>query len=151
MHTINNISQRQAVTEADLNSIADELAPGRLPLPYLHPHRTIFLGNWDVNVLELAIERGQGKKLCWHDERDTEFKDITNNVFAVVVNVKCNQGLLRILFPSRHWFGLKLFDGEWWNVDSKLAKPTKIGSIDDVRLFLLDLQETLDAKIFTVR
>jgi hypothetical protein len=51
VHALNNLAQRPAVTPRDLDALADRLAPGAPPLPFLHPHRTALLGNYDVNVL----------------------------------------------------------------------------------------------------
>lgn len=57
-HALNNLYQTAEFSTTELDGIADALAPGRLPLPLLgHPHRTLLLGNYDVNVLEVALRR----------------------------------------------------------------------------------------------
>lgn len=61
-HTLNNLLQMPAASAADLDDLANQLAPGRALQPLFHPHRTVWLGNWDVNVLELALRR-HGKEL----------------------------------------------------------------------------------------
>ncbi len=61
-HALNNLLQRSAFTCADLDELANQLDPGRTLQPLFHPHRTWWLGNWDVNVLEVALRR-HGKEL----------------------------------------------------------------------------------------
>eukprot|EP00877_Chromochloris_zofingiensis_P009048 jgi/Chrzof1/4397/Cz14g11180.t1 len=50
-HSLNNLLQEEVFTIQSLNSIADSLGGA---------HRTPFLGNYDVNVLEAALAK-QGK------------------------------------------------------------------------------------------
>ena len=63
LHAINNMMQECELTESDLNELADELKhaapPGRrqLLLPWAHPHRGLLGGNFDVNVLDMALQR----------------------------------------------------------------------------------------------
>jgi len=176
LHTLNNLLQETAFTSSDLDQIADSLAPGKLPLPLLHPHRTL-LGNWDVSVLELTIER-VGKSFQWHDQRDYEFKKSPGlpTCFGVVVNIK-PPGRFAALLGTRHWFSIRKFDGVWYNLDSKLPAPKPIflskdrsssgvgssgasnkgaeGSVvgdEDtaLRIFLTDLQKDSDAKVFFI-
>ena len=56
-HTLNNMFQSSQFSSSELDAIADALAPGRLPLPFLHPHRTLLFGNYDVNVMDVALRR----------------------------------------------------------------------------------------------
>ena len=53
-HTLNNLLQRRACTNADLDAIAAELPGGDR---WVGPHRTVWLGNYDVNILSLALAR----------------------------------------------------------------------------------------------
>jgi hypothetical protein len=68
---VNALLQRPgAVTPQSLDAIADSLASslgsarGLFSLPLLHPHRTPWLGNWDLNVVEAALA-GHGVQLVW--------------------------------------------------------------------------------------
>lgn len=126
LHTLNNLLQETAFTSSDLDKLADALAPGNLPLPLLHPHRTLFVGNWDVSVLEVAIG-SVGKSLKWHDQRDSEFKKSPGltSCNGVVVNIK-PPGRFAALLGSRHWFAIKKLEGVWYNLDSKLPAPKRI-------------------------
>jgi hypothetical protein len=58
MHTLNNLFQARIYCSEDLDRIAFRLSPGYLQ--WFNPHRTPFLGNYDVNVLEVALQQ-QGK------------------------------------------------------------------------------------------
>ena len=53
-HTLNNLLQQSACTTADLDAIAAELPGGDR---WVGPHRTVWLGNYDVNILNLALAR----------------------------------------------------------------------------------------------
>lgn len=144
-----------------LNNIADELAKaGSWNVSYVHPHRTLFLGNWDVNVLAVCIKQ-MGKEMKWLDGRDVEFKpDDFNDCFALVVNIKSSSFLGHIT-GGRHWFAMKKFGESWYNLDSNLPMPEKVQSSDigDVRVagtvevliaYLQKLVMTSDATIITI-
>ncbi len=174
LHTLNNLFQEQRFTPSDLDRLADALAPGKLPLPLLHPHRTLFLGNWDINVLEKAVESAD-RSLKWHDQRDSEFKTPSLlDCFGLVVNIK-PPGRFAGLFAARHWFAIRKLDGVWYNLDSKLPAPQKIADKDGggggdaatsqgaaagassdldedtaLQIFLTNLQKDSDAKVFLI-
>ncbi|KAK9805704.1 hypothetical protein WJX72_012559 [[Myrmecia] bisecta] len=123
-HTLNNLLQHQAFTQRELDDLAFTLTNTRVP--FLNPHRTVFLGNYDVNVLELALQQ-HGKELVWFDMRDTELRSLDlDQCWAIIVNVK-STGLLAQLFGGRHWFGLRRLNGFWYNLDSELKAPAMFG------------------------
>ncbi|GFR42015.1 hypothetical protein Agub_g2830, partial [Astrephomene gubernaculifera] len=62
-HTLNNLLQSEAFTATDLDRMADGMTPPTL-LGLRSPHRTPLFGNYDVNVLELALQQ-HGKVLTW--------------------------------------------------------------------------------------
>lgn len=165
LHTLNNIFQEQhAFTSRQLDQFADGLAPGRVPLPFIHPHRTLLLGNWDINVLECALQ-SKGKSLRWHDTRDTNFSTLDlSTCFGIIVNVRAPGVLSWVVRGRRHWFALRPIAGRWFNLDSNLSNPVRIANDgadavgegdagnDDaaVKAFLKGLVESSDAKIFIV-
>ncbi len=53
-HTINNLFQRRAVSAAELDALACELPGGSC---WFGPHRTLWLGNYGVSVVELALAK----------------------------------------------------------------------------------------------
>lgn len=84
-------------------------------------------------------------------------------------------GRFAALLGTRHWFAIKKIEGVWYNLDSKLSAPKRIlelvspidwssssvgtvgadGSVlgdEDtaLRIFLNDLQQHSDAKVFLI-
>jgi hypothetical protein len=53
-HTLNNLLQQRAFTTAKLDALAAELPGGDR---WFGPHRTIWLGNYGVSVVEVALAR----------------------------------------------------------------------------------------------
>ncbi|KAL4452415.1 hypothetical protein ABPG75_008077 [Micractinium tetrahymenae] len=126
-HSLNNLLQRPAVGCADLDELANQLAPGRALQPLFHPHRTLFLGNWDVNVLELALQR-HGKELQWHDLRDASFQKLDLDAcFGLILNIRAD-GMVTRLLGGRHWVALRRLGGRWWNLDSSLPAPQLVAA-----------------------
>ena len=153
--------QQHYYTTPMLNNIADELAKaGNWNISYVHPHRTLFLGNWDVNVLSVCIKQ-MGKEMKWLDGRDVEFKqDDFNDCFALVVNIKSSSFFGHIT-GGRHWFAMKKFGESWYNLDSNLPMPEKVqssdtgditvaGTVEALIAYLQKLVTTNDATIITI-
>jgi hypothetical protein len=67
-------SNRPLFTVSDFEGIADALSPGK----WLSPHKSLFsLGNYDVNVLTMALQ-SRGLAIRWHDARlDTRTVHVT--------------------------------------------------------------------------
>lgn len=135
LHCLNNLFQSQRFTASDLNTIADALSsPHGQPLLF-HPYRSIFrTGNYDVNVLEVCLER-QGYQLHWLDQRDLDFQGInyhSDELLGIIINIPGGgAGFLNtLLFKGRHWFSIKCINGSWLNLDSKLKQPEQIGCGD---------------------
>ena len=121
-----------------------------------NPHRALLgLGNYDANVLELAVRRYAGKTIKWFDVRQsvrgiplrpqpsTEKTNATNKAtattrpalttppFAIVVNVaRASMLVLR----TRHWLAIRQLEGTYFNLDSQLAAPEPFGSDDEVHM-----------------
>ncbi|PNW84533.1 hypothetical protein CHLRE_03g146707v5 [Chlamydomonas reinhardtii] len=145
-HTLNNLFQEPAVTSATLDGLADHLAT---PSWGFSPHRTAFLGNYDINVLELALQE-RGKMLQWVSppkaaEAGSEWPEAAllerPDLFALVLNVVPSPaqssgaaawGLAslarRLGLAGRHWLGFRRFGGQWYNLDSHLPAPQLVGN-----------------------
>ncbi|XP_038717262.1 josephin-like protein [Tripterygium wilfordii] len=145
LHSLNNLfQQKEAFTRASLNSIAEKLVhddPTKeswTPLALLsRPHHNTITGNYDINVLMVALE-GKGKSVVWHDRRNgassIDLDGPENNLMGIVLNipVKRYAGLWR----SRHWIALRRIDGVWYNLDSDLGAPQSFKDSEEVRGFL---------------
>jgi josephin len=154
VHALNNLAQRPAVTPGDLDALADRLAPGAPPLPFFHPHRTALLGNYDVNVLEVALRESLGDlsplELRWADRRDAAFENTgLEEAVGVIVNVRA-AGPLGALLRARHWLALRRVGAEWWDLDGQLAAPARLGGEGAARDALRALVERHDAHVFIV-
>jgi len=122
-HTLNNLLQEPHFSKEDLDRVAEQLAPGRFKLS--NPHKKAFFGDYDVNVM-MAVLQQLGKEARWHDERDSEFQDVgLEGCWALVVNVKASRRW-RPMTSGRHWYGMKMINGDWWVLDSVLPFPQQL-------------------------
>lgn len=129
VHATNNLLQRPAYTPSDFNRICDELkSQTRMR------HRSFWgTGNYDVNVVELALARAhEAYVLRWHDRRREGAIQLPDADH--LVGVLCNRKSDRLfgLLQSRHWLALHLraTDGSWWDLDSKLVSPERVPDIE---------------------
>ncbi|XP_060587923.1 josephin-2-like [Ruditapes philippinarum] len=95
----------------------------------MNPHRNMLgLGNYDVNVLTAAL---QTKDLCliWFDRRKKVEKVNFSKVKGVILNVPSDYklGFVKIPFDFKHWYVIREVQGAFYNLDSKLDKPIKLG------------------------
>ena len=137
--------------------------------------RTLFFGNYDVNVLDRVLQQ-LGLELHWCDLRDTTFELVDqDSCVGIVLNVKVQAGkMMSWMGGGRHWLVLRPFGKRWWNLDSLLlapelvtaaaaaagsgtaplepAEPTEAtaGSAAAVRQFLALQLASRDAKVFRV-
>ena len=127
--------QRQVFGQGDFDAIADELSPSR-GMFSTNPHRSMWgTGNFDANVVMVALDR-QGYEVLWVDKRKgVEAVDL-DSLFGLIVNVESFAGVLG-MFKGRHWFGIRNASGVFWNHDSKLEKPSKLGGAIHVKSNLL--------------
>ncbi|KAL8213893.1 hypothetical protein R6Q57_003342 [Mikania cordata] len=147
LHALNNLFQeKDAFTRNDLDVIAEKLV---LEDPYkgtwtpfsviFKPHHNSLTGNYDVNVLVVAVE-GKGKKVIWHDRRNKassiDLDESDGKLTGIVLNVPVKRygGIWR----SRHWVSLRKINGVWYNLDSDFASPCTFKSIEELRDFLDD-------------
>mmetsp|Transcript_33951 Transcript_33951/g.47036 ORF Transcript_33951/g.47036 Transcript_33951/m.47036 type:complete len:170 (-) Transcript_33951:93-602(-) len=131
-HCLNNISQEFTFSTKELTGIADELQKidGC-------SHCAVFFGNFDANVLELALLR-RGLEMAWFDKRaDFSTLDLSN-VWALVLNIETWWPYNWLGIPGRHWVGLREVDGVWYNLDSKLESPVPFENRDELWRFLGD-------------
>jgi len=63
----------------------------------------------------------------WYDARKGARNIRTDLVFGFIINTNGWFG--------RHWSALRQFDGDWYNLDSKLSAPKKFENLDAVSLF----------------
>lgn len=54
-----------------------------------------------------------------------------NKIFGFVMNIpsECRLGFLWLPLKRRHWISIKNINGIYYNLDSKLPKPSQIGNV----------------------
>lgn len=178
--------QRPAFTKSDLDAIADKLSETsrELAIPSEtffssgtissftrnllqrilpgNSHRTYWTGNYDVTVLQVALQR-VGVDICWTNgfreldiweggnsksnnrtEKGQNELDGSSNrqlIGLIIHKSRSNSGLP---WEGDHWLALCRFtirtsnglENEWWNLDSKLELPTRIGGIKELKRWL---------------
>uniref|UniRef100_A0A7S0G7G2 ubiquitinyl hydrolase 1 n=1 Tax=Rhodosorus marinus TaxID=101924 RepID=A0A7S0G7G2_9RHOD len=146
LHILNAIFQEQAFSVKELDAIGDELATGR---SFFNPHRfPLGLGNYDVNILEVAFSR-RGLRMDWHDPRDQvtakQLQDST--LIGVVVNEMNSK--FGGMFKSRHWYCLRKLKGSFYLIDSSKKQNDRM-SYEETRWFLNEKKNSR-VHIFNIR
>nr|CAG4644431.1 EOG090X0HOM [Lepidurus arcticus] len=157
-HALNCLFQDpNAFNQASLDELSYQLAQ----TSFLNPHRSLLgLGNYDVNVLMLAVQQ-KGCEMSWFDKRRSP-KDIDlRKVTGFILNVPCKPflGLVTLPWERNHWLAVKYVQGFYYNLDSKLNGPEKIGGLQELcafysekliqnqnekRMFLTDANEPME-------
>ena len=119
-HSLNALLQGPHVSTADLQKIANQLDDeerkllgGRLK-DENGPSENVDVntGNYSLQVLDRALERTFQLKLTSVFKR-TELNEAAKNK-AFLLNA------------HQHWFAIREIRGQWWNLNSQLAAPSKV-------------------------
>ena len=119
-HSLNALLQGPHVSTADLQKIAHQLDDeerkllgGRLK-DENGPSENVDVntGNYSLQVLDRALERTFQLKLTSVFKR-TELNEAAKNK-AFLLNA------------HQHWFAIREIRGQWWNLNSQLAAPSKV-------------------------
>lgn len=114
LHSLNNLFQiPKLFTRHHLESIVKEFDKRKI----FNDYRTLWLGNYDLRILIEAINR------CGFDVRQI---DLYNGESIQRLPWDIYFGLL-INLNGTHWFTIKNLNGIYYNLDSTLRKPLKIG------------------------
>jgi len=133
VHTINNLFQRQEVTQKEMDEIARNLSPGSL----ICPHKSVLgTGNYDVNVI-MSVLTLRGKVCKWWDRRRDVSEMRLDGLLGIIVNRQSAK--LAGLWKSKHWYAITLIDGSFYNCNSTLEKPRQLA--DHAQLFQLLREE----------
>ena len=74
----------------------------------------------------------RGFKAVWFDKRKSVEALHLETVYGLIINLPSDFKLLGLLptpFTSKHWIAIKAMDGHFFNLDSKLENPIKIGKV----------------------
>ncbi|PAV69824.1 hypothetical protein WR25_26068 [Diploscapter pachys] len=124
VHALNALLQRKAYDAATL----DEICYGLNESKWFNPHKSwVGLGNYDVNVLSVALER-EGFQVVWFDVRLPADRINFDEVHAIIFNVPSKS--IIPFWSGRHWFTvLRNAEGKFVNLDSKLSEPQPVADI----------------------
>ncbi|KAF0700630.1 Aste57867_8808 [Aphanomyces stellatus] len=133
LHAVNNLLQRKAFETDDFAAIAQDLNAGN-SFTWWNPHQTLLgIGNYSVDVLTVALAK-HGYTLSFFDRRKSMDALDLDVIDGVLVNVMTRSWMG--MWQSRHWFALAKVEGTFYNLDSKLPRPTRFESLVPVRDFL---------------
>ena len=91
----------------------------------INPHKSIFGGNYDINIITYILENVENYKLIWFNNHKYQIKDINinHNLIGILINDK--SGLL-----NNHWYTiLKVNNNIFYNLNSKLDSFILINDI----------------------
>jgi hypothetical protein len=137
VHCTNNLLQLRAekrLTQKFFDQKADELHEQQKGIDegwfsnLVNPFRDFFgRGNYDVTVLE-AILKDKGFEVTYAKQgKDGKLADVDLTAhFAVICN--CKHRLCCGMIGGRHWYTLRPFQRQWYNLDSKLLVPVPFAS-----------------------
>uniref|UniRef100_A0A8C4QFN9 Josephin-2 n=1 Tax=Eptatretus burgeri TaxID=7764 RepID=A0A8C4QFN9_EPTBU len=135
LHALNNVLQdANAFTKEVLDEICQRLSPDSV----LNPHRSLLgTGNYDVNVIMAALQT-KGCEAVWWDKRRDVDGIAFGNVLGLILNIPSGMrwGPLQLPLKRKHWISVRQINGCYYNLDSKLKAPQRIGSEDELRRFL---------------
>ncbi|XP_067878340.1 josephin-2 isoform X2 [Heterodontus francisci] len=129
VHSLNNLLQERLFSKEQLDRLCERLAPDSL----LNPHRSILgTGNYDVNILIAALLT-RDLAAIWWDKRRSLGTLVLSRVLGFILNVPSNVTLGFVSLPIRrkHWVAVRQVDGVYYNLDSKLKSPVRIGSEEE--------------------
>ena len=144
LHVLNNLFQDQnAFKKSDLDAICNRLTPNT----WINPHKSILgLGNYDVNILMTGLQ-DWGYKTIWFDKRKSVETIDYEKVYGFILNIPSNYkvfGVVPLPYSNKHWLAIKYFIGlGYYNLDSNLSKPIRIGEKEDlIRLLTAELSSS---------
>jgi len=128
VHCLNNLLQGPYVNAGGLADIAHELDAAERALMFSQgvntPEAIRYAasesvnvdasGNFSITVLAKALQNSHNLNLVRRQSNDTTEPSIANGFI-------CNL--------ESHWYALRPIYGVWWNLNSMLPKPTKVGDV----------------------
>jgi josephin len=160
LHALNNLFQdKNAFCQKDLDSICHALSPTSR---FINPHKSsLGLGNYDVNVLMTAVQQ-KGFEAVWFDKRKNPEHLRLDRIKGFILNIPNPsysnkwgaQHLINLplsfLMSKKHWISIIKFHENYFNLDSKLDRPSLVGGGPELMKYLRDKIETNDCEVFIV-
>ncbi|CAH1795451.1 unnamed protein product [Owenia fusiformis] len=148
LHTLNNLMQEKIFSKVQLDELCHKLSPEN----WINPHRSVLgFGNYDINVIMAALQT-QGLETIWFDKR----KDVNtlrlDNIRGFILNIPTEYkwGFITLPIHRKHWISICQINNKYFNLDSKLDNPEKIGQAKELRAFLTKALGSKDKELFVV-
>ncbi|XP_069509067.1 josephin-1 [Ambystoma mexicanum] len=136
LHALNNVFQDgSAFTRETLQDIFQRLSPNTMVTP--HKKSMLGNGNYDVNVIMAALQT-KGYEAVWWDKRRDVSIIALSSVTGLIMNLpsSVSWGPVKLPLKRQHWICIREVGGTYYNLDSKLKMPERIGMEDELRSFL---------------
>jgi josephin len=132
VHCINAMLQRCVYTQAAMDAIAESMDPSS-SMFHINAHRSMFgLGNYDANVILKALG-DHGFDYQYFDARQplASLQAVLDDTGVIGILVNHPTYFLGVA-TGRHWLTIRRQISDeamtWFNLDSKLPAPDRIGS-----------------------
>ncbi|XP_022201567.2 josephin-1 [Nilaparvata lugens] len=149
LHALNNLFQQPCTfSKEELDTICQDLSPDC----WINPHRSALgLGNYDVNIIMAALQN-KGFEAVWFDKRKDPMQLELNNVYGFIMNIpsNCRFKFVVLPFQRRHWIAIRQVNGCYYNLDSKLNLPQKIGTSTELVDFLREQIKCPEKELFII-
>ncbi|XP_075430357.1 josephin-2 isoform X2 [Ascaphus truei] len=134
VHALNNLLQSHVFSQQH----AEEICRGLAPDSRFNPHRSVLgTGNYDVNVIMAALQTLDYAAVWWDKRRSLESL-VLSEIFGFILNIpsRISLGFLSLPITRKHWIAVQQIHGIYYNLDSKLKAPVKLGGPKELREFL---------------
>ncbi|MEE6516170.1 hypothetical protein FKM82_025424 [Ascaphus truei] len=130
--------RRSAGAPAPVKHQLSPLSPRLAPDSRFNPHRSVLgTGNYDVNVIMAALQTLDYAAVWWDKRRSLESL-VLSEIFGFILNIpsRISLGFLSLPITRKHWIAVQQIHGIYYNLDSKLKAPVKLGGPKELREFL---------------
>ncbi|XP_063283555.1 josephin-2 [Pelobates fuscus] len=134
VHALNNLLQRPEISQ----QLAEDICRGLSPNTMINPHRSILgTGNYDVNVIMAALQTLDYAAVWW-DKRKSLESLVLSEIFGFILNIPSpiSVGFFSLPITRKHWIAVREINGVFFNLDSKLKAPAKLGGPVELKGFL---------------
>ncbi|KAE8611993.1 hypothetical protein XENTR_v10012663 [Xenopus tropicalis] len=134
VHALNNLLQKPEFS----HQRAEEICRGLAPNSMINPHRSLLgTGNYDVNVIMAALQTMDYAAVWWDKRRSLESL-VLSEIFGFILNIPSpvSLGFLSLPITRKHWIAVRQIEGVYYNLDSKLKAPVKLGGPKELKEFL---------------
>jgi len=148
LHALNNVFQHREFSKEELDEICNRLSPATV----MNPHKSVLgTGNYDINVIMAALH-SRSFQAIWHDKRKKSSTIDLARVSGLILNTlsTVSVGIIKFPFRRRHWIAIQAIGGEYWNLDSKLKSPEKIGDHSQLQDYLKKILSDKLTELFLI-